>query len=160
MGTFFCIFIPILVPLAHDAWYARWARAVATLCNKGEAILTSEWTYPSAMYTMMPYEVSVAPVAIDSQGMRSDNLLSVLKGWDQNTRGAPRYTNIPIRLGCVVHLNMTGHMSCILSLMVKTPAEQCVVPFQHLSHSKLTMRQTMGAARKKEIYDICVQYGA
>lgn len=99
MGTFFCIFIPILVPLAHDAWYARWARAVATLCNKGEAILTSEWTYPSAMYTMMPYEVSVAPVAIDSQGMRSDNLLSVLKGWDQNIRGAPRYTNIPVLFG-------------------------------------------------------------
>lgn len=61
-----------------------------TLCNKGEAILASEWTYPSALHTVIPYGNTIASVAIDSQGMRADSLRDVLQNWDEKARGAPR----------------------------------------------------------------------
>lgn len=63
---------------------------MATFCNKGEMILASEWTYPSAMFTSLPFGVTVAPVALDSEGMCADDLLAVLENWDEHARGAPR----------------------------------------------------------------------
>lgn len=53
-------------------------------------ILASEWTYPSAMFTSLPFGVTVAPVALDSEGMCADDLLAVLENWDEHARGAPR----------------------------------------------------------------------
>lgn len=43
------------------------------------------------MASMLPYEVTPVPVAMDSQGMRSDALRTTLAEWDQDTRGMPRY---------------------------------------------------------------------
>ena len=82
-----------LFPISHSqcgAIYSRWHRVVATLCNKGEAVIVSEWTYTSAMYCAMPYGVTLAPVTMDGQGMRPDNLRSILQDWDETARGAPR----------------------------------------------------------------------
>ncbi|ESK97603.1 aromatic amino acid aminotransferase [Moniliophthora roreri MCA 2997] len=99
------------------------SKAAWTLCNPGEGVLVSEWTYPSAMATMMPLGCKMVPVKMDSQGMRSDHLRALLSGWDEAERGMPRphvlYT-IP------VGQNPTG----------------VTVEYQ----------------RKKEIYDICVEF--
>jgi aromatic amino acid aminotransferase I / 2-aminoadipate transaminase len=88
MGSYFLI--RLASPISITQNLSSWHRAVATLCNKGEAIITSEWTYPSALFAMIPYAVTVAPVAMDSQGMRADNLRRVLQNWDETARGAPR----------------------------------------------------------------------
>ncbi|OCH95918.1 PLP-dependent transferase [Obba rivulosa] len=100
-----------------------WSRAMQTLCNPGELILTEDWTYPSALASCRPLGVDAVPIAMDKEGMRSDELRKVLAEWDEKARGAKRphvmYT-IP------VGQNPSG--------------------------------ATMGAERKKEIYDICVEY--
>ena len=54
-------------------------------------MLTSAWTYPNAMSSMLPYGSSPVPVAMDGQGMRSDSLRSILAGWDEVARKMPRY---------------------------------------------------------------------
>jgi len=65
-------------------------KVVLTLCNPGEGILASAWTYPSAMASMLPHGISPVPVPIDGQGMRSDSLRVILAGWDEVARGMPR----------------------------------------------------------------------
>ncbi|KAJ3558312.1 hypothetical protein NM688_g998 [Phlebia brevispora] len=67
-----------------------WSRAVLTLCNPGEMFLTEEWTYPSAVYASQPYNLRPVPVAMDSEGMRADDLRKVLSEWDESKRGAKR----------------------------------------------------------------------
>ncbi|TDL29994.1 PLP-dependent transferase [Rickenella mellea] len=109
--------------LVHVGNTDGWSRAVQTLCNPHEFILAEEFTYPSALASAHPFDVRAAAVKIDGQGMRSDDLRSVLEGWDEEARGGKRphvmYT-VP------VGQNPTG--------------------------------ATMGAKRKKEIYDICVEF--
>ncbi|THV08593.1 PLP-dependent transferase [Dendrothele bispora CBS 962.96] len=109
--------------LIHTGNTDGWAKAVLTLLNPGEGILCSEWTYPSALASALPFSVTPVPVAMDGQGMRSDALRKVLAEWDEEARGMPRphvlYT-VP------VGQNPTG--------------------------------ATMLAARKKEIYAVCVEY--
>ncbi|KAI0329543.1 PLP-dependent transferase [Cubamyces sp. BRFM 1775] len=100
-----------------------WSRVVNTLCNPGEAFITEDWTYPSALASSQPYGVHPVGVPMDNEGMRSDELRKLLSEWDETARGCKRphvmYT-IP------VGQNPTG--------------------------------VTMGVDRKKEIYDICVEY--
>lgn len=67
-----------------------WGRVVLTLCNPGEGILTEDWTYPSAMAGMKPFGIQPVPVAMDSEGMRSDDLRKVLAEWDEAARGFKR----------------------------------------------------------------------
>ena len=67
-----------------------WSRAVLTLCNPGEMILTEEWTYPSALFSCAPFGIKPASVAMDSEGMRADDLRKVLSEWDEKARGAKR----------------------------------------------------------------------
>ncbi|PSR73704.1 hypothetical protein PHLCEN_2v10623 [Hermanssonia centrifuga] len=100
-----------------------WSRTVQTLCNPGEIFLTEEWTYPSALYSSLPYNIKPVAVAMDSEGMRADALRKVLSEWDEEARGAKR------------------------------PHVMYTVPVgQNPSGA------TMGASRKKAIYDICVEY--
>ncbi|KIK06739.1 hypothetical protein K443DRAFT_88812 [Laccaria amethystina LaAM-08-1] len=67
-----------------------WFKTVGTLCNPGEGVLASEWTYPSALAGMRPYGVRPVPVPMDGQGMRADALHKLLSEWDADTRGMPR----------------------------------------------------------------------
>ncbi|KIP08349.1 hypothetical protein PHLGIDRAFT_18957 [Phlebiopsis gigantea 11061_1 CR5-6] len=76
--------------LVHTGNTDGWARIVLTLCNPGEMILTEEWTYPSALATCQPYGISPVPIAMDSEGMRADDLYKTLAEWDESARGAPR----------------------------------------------------------------------
>ena len=40
-----------------------WSRVIQTLCNLGEVCLTEEWTYPSAITSPNPFNVSRSTVA-------------------------------------------------------------------------------------------------
>lgn len=65
-------------------------RAMLTLCNPGEGVLTEDWTYPSALASIQPYGINAVPVTMDSEGMRSDSLRKVLGEWDETARGFKR----------------------------------------------------------------------
>jgi aromatic amino acid aminotransferase I len=62
-----------------------------TLRDFGDAILASEWTYPSAFATSRPLGIKPTPVPMYNEGMRSDALFNLLATWDENTRGPTRY---------------------------------------------------------------------
>jgi aromatic amino acid aminotransferase I len=68
-----------------------WNKSFLTLCNPGEGVLTSAWTYPSAIAEILPYGSSPVPVPMDGQGMRSDSLRIILAEWDEGARRMPRY---------------------------------------------------------------------
>lgn len=74
---------------------------------------------------MYPYGVRAVPIAMDGQGMRSDDLRRTLSGWDETARNRMRRPH-------VVYIVPTGQNPCGF---------------------------TMSAARKQEIYDICMEYG-
>jgi aromatic amino acid aminotransferase I len=76
--------------LAHVGNTDGWVKAVMTLCNPGEGVLASVWTYPSALVAMRPYDIQAVPVAMDGQGMRSDALRELLANWDAEERGMAR----------------------------------------------------------------------
>lgn len=76
--------------LVHIGNTDGWVKAIMTLCNPGEGILAAEWSYPSAMSVMAPFGIKPVSVPMDSQGIRSDKLRSVLSEWDENERGMPR----------------------------------------------------------------------
>ncbi|KZV91193.1 PLP-dependent transferase [Exidia glandulosa HHB12029] len=76
--------------LIHVGNTDGWSRAVQTLCNPGEFILTEEWTYPSAVANSAPYDVLPVPVGMDSEGMSAVKLEEVLANWNEEERGAKR----------------------------------------------------------------------
>jgi aromatic amino acid aminotransferase I len=109
--------------LLHAGNTDAWSKVVTTLCNSGEGVLVSKWTYPSAMASMQPYGIKPVPVDIDAQGMRSDALRTLLSEWDAEARGMPRPRVI---YAVPIGENPTG--------------------------------TTTRVARKKEIYQICVEF--
>ncbi|KAJ6613492.1 PLP-dependent transferase [Mycena sp. CBHHK59/15] len=69
--------------LLHAGNTDAWNKVVTTLCNPGEGVLVSKWTYPSltlnsAMASMQPYGIKPVPVDIDGQGMMSGALRNIL----------------------------------------------------------------------------------
>ncbi|KAJ7638781.1 pyridoxal phosphate-dependent transferase [Roridomyces roridus] len=110
--------------LLHAGNTDAWSKVVTTLCNPGEGVLVSKWTYPSAMATMQPHNIRPIPVDTDAQGMRSDSLRAILTEWDEAARGMPRpHVIYAVPIG----ENPTG--------------------------------TTAGIPRRKEIYQICVEFG-
>lgn len=77
--------------LVHTGNTDGWSRAVLTLCNAGEMLITEEWTYPSAVAASAPYGIHPVAIAMDAEGMRADDLHKTLAEWDETSRGAPRY---------------------------------------------------------------------
>ncbi|KAF9247270.1 pyridoxal phosphate-dependent transferase [Melanogaster broomeanus] len=67
-----------------------WNRSVLMLCNPGEGVLCDEWTYPSAISSMLPANIRPVPIAMDGLGMRADDLERVLSTWDADARQMPR----------------------------------------------------------------------
>lgn len=92
-------FIKAFTAAVYRPAYANWTtlvhtgntdglnKALVTLCNPGEGLLMSEWTYPSAISTSHPYGVKPVPVGMDGQGMSAAALREVLSGWDVQARG-------------------------------------------------------------------------
>ncbi|KAJ7590496.1 pyridoxal phosphate-dependent transferase [Mycena floridula] len=97
-------------------------KSIMTLCNPGEGIICSEWTYPSTVTAMLPANIEPIPIAMDSEGMRADALRATLREWDAEARGRPRYT-IPIGqnpTGRVMHAKRKREIYAI-----------CCVPKKH-----------------------------
>ncbi|KAG5637783.1 hypothetical protein H0H81_003284 [Sphagnurus paluster] len=81
--------------LVHTGNTDAWAKVVLTLCNPGDGVLACEWTYPSALYMMLPHGIKPVPVPMDGQGMKVESLRTLLSQWDDKSRGMPR----PLHLG-------------------------------------------------------------
>ncbi|TRM68096.1 pyridoxal phosphate-dependent transferase [Schizophyllum amplum] len=62
-------------------------KSIMTLCNPGDGVLMSEWTYPSTMATIKPLGVDVVPVGMDGQGMSAIALEQLLAEWDVEAHG-------------------------------------------------------------------------
>lgn len=73
--------------LVHTGNTDGWFKAVATLCNAGEVVITELWTYPSALAAAWPLGVDAVGVGMDGQGMRPDLLEELLEGWNVEERG-------------------------------------------------------------------------
>lgn len=59
---------------------------------RGDAILTEEYTFSTALETAAPLGIRVFGVKMDEQGLRADSLDEVLETWDERARGARRPT--------------------------------------------------------------------
>ncbi|KAL4255497.1 Class-I pyridoxal-phosphate-dependent aminotransferase-like protein [Pleurotus pulmonarius] len=78
------------VILVHAGNTDAWFKCVQTFCNPGDGVLVSEWTYPSAVATMVPYNIKPVAVPMDGLGMSSVGLRKILEKWDESTSGMPR----------------------------------------------------------------------
>lgn len=67
-----------------------WSSIVRLLCEYGDYILTEQYTFPSSMGVWTPLGVKGAPVKMDQDGMRSDDLRRVLANWDTEHPGTRR----------------------------------------------------------------------
>lgn len=80
----------VLIADCRSPTVGRWYKCVQTFCNPGDGVLVSEWTYPSAIASMAPYNVKPVAVPMDGQGMSSAGLRKVLSEWDESATGMPR----------------------------------------------------------------------
>ncbi|KAH8705212.1 putative aromatic aminotransferase Aro8 [Talaromyces proteolyticus] len=65
-----------------------WDSALRVLCERGDYILTEEYSFASALETAQPLGIRAAAVGMDEQGLRADALDEVLTNWDSKARGA------------------------------------------------------------------------
>lgn len=85
--------------IVHNPPYADWNccmtagstssldMALRMLCNRGECILSEEYTFVAAVETALPMGVPVFGVGMDAEGLRADSLDEILTNWDPQTRG-------------------------------------------------------------------------
>ncbi|KAH8824728.1 pyridoxal phosphate-dependent transferase [Flagelloscypha sp. PMI_526] len=79
------------INLIHVGNTCGYSTAFQTFVNPGEGVIVTEWTYPSALASLIPYEVNIVPIGQDSeQGMSAVALRELLEGWDSEARGFPR----------------------------------------------------------------------
>lgn len=65
-----------------------WDATLRVLCERGDYILTEEYSFVSALETAAPLGIKAAAVKMDEQGLRADALDEVLTNWDEKARGA------------------------------------------------------------------------
>ena len=100
----------------------------------------AEWTYPSAMFAMIPYGIEPVPVAMDSQGIRSDMLHKLLSEWDEGAHNMPRYVisksiDMPQRLTLFSpHVMYTVPVGQNPSGAVSNLRIQCMIPLLSRFH--------------------------
>jgi aromatic amino acid aminotransferase I len=76
--------------LLHPGNTNAWSKIVGLLVEKGDYILTENFTYPSSQALWIPQGNYAAPVALDGQGLRADSLEEVLSTWDRKHPGVKR----------------------------------------------------------------------
>jgi aromatic amino acid aminotransferase I len=107
--------------LVHTGNTDGWVKAVMTLCDPGDTIVTTEWTYPSALAAAKPLGIKIISVPLDGEGMRSDALFELLATLDESVRGAPRYV---LRFSHIILLHnsisLLGLVYCMTSRLVRT----------------------------------------
>ncbi|KAL3440656.1 pyridoxal phosphate-dependent transferase [Aspergillus insuetus] len=92
-------FVTEHVELVHNPPYRDWSTflscgATAALevafrifCNRGDWILTEQWTYPGTLESAMLNGVRVYGVEMDADGLRPDCLESTLSSWNTSSQG-------------------------------------------------------------------------
>jgi aromatic amino acid aminotransferase I len=88
--------------LVHDPPYSDWAcnltvgstsgldMAFRMFCQRGDYIISEEYTFSAAVESASPMGIKVAGVKMDEQGMLPDDLDHMLKTWDPSERGGAR----------------------------------------------------------------------
>jgi aromatic amino acid aminotransferase I / 2-aminoadipate transaminase len=137
------------VVLADTGNTDGWTRAALTLMNSGDAFLTEEWSYPSAMASVQPYGIGTVAVPMDEYGMRADALREILATWDPAQRGGMKRPRVIYTV--TVGQNPTG----AVGRLNVGDDEHAVADAEH----HFLCWQNMIGSRKKEIYDICVEFG-
>lgn len=64
--------------------------ALRMFCQRGDCVLTEEYSFSSAIETMLPMGITPVGVAIDDLGMKADSLDQILTGWNESEKGAPK----------------------------------------------------------------------
>ena len=64
--------------------------ALRMFANRGDFILTEEYTFSSAVETGLPMGVRAIGVKMDKEGLLPSNMDDILSGWDTKTRGGPK----------------------------------------------------------------------
>lgn len=62
--------------------------AFRMLCERGDFVLSEEYTFASAVETALPLGVKFLGIKIDDEGIIPEDMDQVLSNWDANTRGA------------------------------------------------------------------------
>ncbi|KAJ9648314.1 Aromatic/aminoadipate aminotransferase 1 [Coniosporium tulheliwenetii] len=90
--------------LVHDPPYQDWActltvgstsaldMAFRMFTEKGDYVLSEEYTFATAVETAAPMGVKVAGVKMDAQGLLPDSMDEILTHWDPVSRGARKPT--------------------------------------------------------------------
>ncbi|KAH8675595.1 aromatic amino acid aminotransferase [Xylariales sp. PMI_506] len=60
--------------------------------NRGDTIITEEYSFSTALETALPLGIKVAGVKMDSEGMLPNDLDDVLSNWDETARGSKKPT--------------------------------------------------------------------
>jgi aromatic amino acid aminotransferase I len=60
------------------------------LCERGDYVLSEEYTFASAVETAAPLGIKFLGVKIDSEGLLPDSMDEILGNWDEKARGARR----------------------------------------------------------------------
>ncbi|KAI1921415.1 Aromatic/aminoadipate aminotransferase 1 [Ophidiomyces ophidiicola] len=67
---------------------ASWDMVLRMFCERGDYILTEEYSFSSALETALPQGLRLAPVKMDEQGILPSALEEILSNWDVSSRGA------------------------------------------------------------------------
>lgn len=86
----------------HNPPYADWATCLSSgstsaleialrmFCNRGDAVLTEQHTYPGLIEVAGLMGLATHGVAMDTEGIRPDSLRTMLHNWDKKLQGAER----------------------------------------------------------------------
>jgi DNA-binding transcriptional MocR family regulator len=62
-------------------------KTLRMLCKLGDSVLVDAFTFPSTLESMHAIGARPVGVAMDSEGMRSDDLAALLDSWDEARQG-------------------------------------------------------------------------
>ncbi|CAG8974252.1 hypothetical protein HYALB_00009741 [Hymenoscyphus albidus] len=63
-------------------------QALRIFCERGDYVLSEEYTFASAVETALPLGIKFAAVKMDAEGLLPESMDEVLTNWDVNARGA------------------------------------------------------------------------
>jgi aromatic amino acid aminotransferase I len=63
-------------------------QAFRIFCERGDFVLSEEYTFASAVETALPLGVKFLGVKVDSEGLLAESLDEMLSNWDEKSRGA------------------------------------------------------------------------
>lgn len=67
---------------------ASWDATLRIFCEKGDCVLTEEYTFSTAMETALPHGLTLVPLKVDQQGLVPEVMDDILSNWDEGARGA------------------------------------------------------------------------